>query len=76
MASDSCLPSKRPGRGHGAFRASTPAVYIPAAHRFLESYIRSIARDRRGKSVRFFMSMMTYIEAYVDGDGFLEESNL
>lgn len=49
LASDPRLPSKRLGRGHGAFRDATFPVYIPTAHRLLESYLRSIARDRGGQ---------------------------
>jgi hypothetical protein len=76
LASDPRLPLKRPGRGHGAFRDATLPVYIPAAHRLLESFIRSIAKARRGINEGFFLSMVTYIEEYVDGDGLLDERSL
>ncbi|CAG8949742.1 hypothetical protein HYFRA_00004062 [Hymenoscyphus fraxineus] len=75
-ASDSRLPTKRPGRGHGGFRHTTFPVQIPTAHRLLDSYIRSIAIARRGLYVGFFLAMITYIEGYVDGDGSLDISRL
>ncbi|CAG8979806.1 hypothetical protein HYALB_00011256 [Hymenoscyphus albidus] len=75
-ASDSRLPTKRPGRGHGRFRNTTFPVQIPTAHRLLESYVRSIAIARRGSYVGFFLDMITYVEEHVDGDGLLDVSGL
>jgi hypothetical protein len=76
LASDPRLPPERPGRGHGAFQSTTLPVYIPTAHRLLESYIRSLARGRRGQHVGFYLWMVTYIEEYVDADGLLNENQL
>ena len=76
LVSDPRLPSKRPGRGYGAFRGTTFPVYIPTAHRLLESYIRGISRARRGQNEGFFLAMVTYIDEYVDGDGLLDKKML
>lgn len=76
LASDPRLPSKRPGRGNGAFHATTFPVYVPTAHRLLESYLRGIARGRDGQHEDFFLAMVTYIEEYVDGDGLLDKKRL
>jgi hypothetical protein len=76
LASDSRLPTSRPGRGHGCFKADTFPVCIPSAHRLLKAYLRLIAKPREPDYEGFWMSMEIYIEEYVDNDGFLDEAAL
>ncbi|KAI1206186.1 uncharacterized protein F4807DRAFT_440190 [Annulohypoxylon truncatum] len=74
-ASDASLPGPRHGRGHGAFSPDGPPVIIPRAHILLEAYIR-LASAFRKHYVSFFLSMVTYMEEYVDRDGFIDETRL
>ncbi|KAH8645536.1 hypothetical protein BGZ60DRAFT_392653 [Tricladium varicosporioides] len=76
LASDSCLPGPRPGRGHGRFKAGTFPVCIPSSHRLLEAYLRLIAKPREPDYECFWISMEIYIEEYVDKDGYLDEAAL
>ncbi len=76
LAYDSSLPPERTGRGNGAFRKDTFPVYIPASHRLLESYIRSLARGLGDAQERFFLWMMAYMWDYVVDDGLLDPNNL
>jgi len=77
LASDSHLPSPRPGRGHGAFRTDSSPVFIPSAHRLLEAYIRLLARaSPENPHFYHWMGMINYVEEYVDGDGYLNEASL
>ena len=75
-ASDSRLPPPRPRRGHVGFKASAYPVRVPTAHRLLEAYVRLIARTHGAAYEYFFMSMVNYIEDYVDRDGYLDDFSL
>ncbi|KAI2467814.1 hypothetical protein F4781DRAFT_400744 [Annulohypoxylon bovei var. microspora] len=74
-ASDASLPGPRHGRGHGAFSSDGHPVIIPRAHILLEAYIR-LASAFRKHYVSFFLSMVTYMEEYVDRDGLIDETRL
>ncbi|OBT86469.1 hypothetical protein VE02_05335 [Pseudogymnoascus sp. 03VT05] len=73
LASDSYLPPPRPGRGHGAFRASPFPVYIPTAHHLLEAFVRLAAGSYGGRYINWGIAMITYIEEFLEGDGLLDE---
>lgn len=72
-ASDqSVLPLQRPGRGSGAFKSTEYPVLVPRAHVLLEAFLQLYARDARTQYGNFAMAMITYVEEYIDGDGFLD----
>lgn len=76
LASDSRLPSLRPGRGHGVFHISALPVYIPTAHLLLEAFIRLVIRSPNRKHRCYAIAMVTYIGEYGDGDGLLDEAKV
>ena len=66
------LPTKRDGRGDGAFKNNEPSVLVPRAIVLLDAFLRLYARDCEKQIGSFAMQMITYIEEYVDGDGYLD----
>ncbi|KAI0409833.1 hypothetical protein F4802DRAFT_542242 [Xylaria palmicola] len=76
LASDTtCLPGPRAGRGHGALSTGGGQVIVPSAHTMLEAYIRLSAAYRHSHGA-FYMSMIIYVEEYIDADGFLDDTLL
>lgn len=72
LASDSTvLPPRRPGRGSGVFQSGHHPVLVPKPHVLLEAFLRLYARDIGKKSGSNGMAMISYMEEYVDDDGFL-----
>jgi hypothetical protein len=76
LASDSSLPSWKPGRGRGAFAASSFPVVIPSAHCLTEAFVRKALADRSNPYMIYWMAMLTYIMEYVDRDGLLNDALL
>lgn len=77
FASDmGALPPERDGRGVGAFKIDGPSVLVPRAIVLLEAFLRLYARDCEKQIGSFAMQMITYIEEYVDGDGYLDHCTL
>lgn len=70
------LPLWRPGRGDGVFETGYHAVLVPRAHVLLEAFLRLYARDVGKRIGSFAMSMITYMEEYVDDDGLLDSELL
>ncbi|KAI1109640.1 hypothetical protein F5Y14DRAFT_455810 [Nemania sp. NC0429] len=76
-ASDkSVLPEPRPGRGRGALSEGGGQVIVPSSHIMLEAYIRLSAAHLDGGHGPFYLSMITYVEEYIAGDGLLDEKLL
>ncbi|KAI0010884.1 hypothetical protein F4779DRAFT_626890 [Xylariaceae sp. FL0662B] len=76
LASDSgVLPGPRSGRGHGRFSDEGPHVLIPASHVLLEAYLRLAIAHRQDFGL-FYLSMITYVEEYIDRDGLLDDAFL
>ena len=73
---DTVLPPWRPGRGSGSFKEGGDQVLALKSHVLLEALMRIYARDAETRVGTFGLSMVAYIEEYVDGDGFLEISEL
>ncbi|KAI0472540.1 hypothetical protein GGR56DRAFT_650742 [Xylariaceae sp. FL0804] len=71
---DSVLPTKRLGRGQGAFSQGGPPVIVPAAHILLESYIRQLSSREEYRS--FYMGMIIHVWEYLDEDGLIDDSKL
>ncbi|KAI9652036.1 MAG: hypothetical protein M1829_001973 [Trizodia sp. TS-e1964] len=65
------LPPRRPGRGSGYFKPGLYPVIIPRSHTLLEALMRLHARDEGTRAGAFSLSMIGYVEMYVDPDGFL-----
>ncbi|KAI9051276.1 hypothetical protein LZ554_005377 [Drepanopeziza brunnea f. sp. 'monogermtubi'] len=76
LASDDRLPPPRPGRGSGGFKPGSFPVLIPSAHRLTEYFVRLVAIPTRDTYKLFGLSMLTYVEEYVDGDGLLDMESL
>ncbi|KAL1868846.1 hypothetical protein VTK73DRAFT_3489 [Phialemonium thermophilum] len=77
LASDrSVLPPWRPGRGYGFFRSDRNVVVVPRSHVMLEAFIRLHARDSGKRIGSFSLSMIAYIQQYVDDDGLLDIGQL
>ncbi|KAI1203716.1 hypothetical protein F5X97DRAFT_318366 [Nemania serpens] len=74
-ASDTSLPKPRPGRGHGALSPDGLEVLIPRAHVLLEAYIR-LASAFRDNFANFFLSMVNYMEEYVEPDDLIDDNLL
>lgn len=70
------LPPERDGRGAGAFKNDEASVLVPRAIVLLEAFLRLYARDCEKQIGSFAMQMITYIEEYVDGDGYLDHCTL
>ncbi|KAL7622037.1 hypothetical protein AAE478_007538 [Parahypoxylon ruwenzoriense] len=70
------LPPWRPGRGSGVFQPGNHEVIVPKAHILLEAFLRIHARDSGKRVGSFGISMITYIEEYVDDDGLLDVNQL
>ncbi|CAJ2506277.1 Uu.00g004070.m01.CDS01 [Anthostomella pinea] len=76
LASDtSVLPGPRLGRGRGAFSKDGGHVVVPSASTMLEAYIR-LTSAYRGQTDTFYLSMITYVEEYIDADGLLDDTLL
>jgi len=73
---DTVLPPWRPGRGSGFFKEGGDKVVAPKSHVLLEALMRIYARDAGTRAGTFGLSMVAYIEEYVDDDGFLDVSEL
>lgn len=78
LASDRhTLPPWRPERGKGHFIGTYGhPVIIPSAHVLMEAFLRIYARDVGKRIGSFAISMVLYIEMYVDEDGLLDVSKL
>jgi hypothetical protein len=77
LASDQTfLPPWRPGRASGHFKPRQFPVLVPKAHVLLEAYIRIYARDVGTMIGSFAITMVSYMEMYVDRDGFLDVDQL
>jgi hypothetical protein len=73
FASDqTVLPPWRPGRGSGFFKPGHHPIIIPKSHVLLEAFMLLYVRNREKRIGSFSMAMISYIELYVDEDGFLE----
>ncbi|KAH8812357.1 hypothetical protein F5884DRAFT_855653 [Xylogone sp. PMI_703] len=66
------LPPWRPGRGSGFFKSCQYPVIVPKSHILLEAFMLLFARDLGKRVGGFALSMIGYIEEYVDEDGYLE----
>lgn len=73
---DTGLPPWRPGRGSGVFKEGVNQVVALKPHVLLEAVMRIYARDAGTRVGTFGLSMVAYIEEYVDDDGFLDVSEL
>lgn len=77
LASDqTVLPPWRPGRGSGVFKSDSDSVVVPRSHILLEAFLRLYARDTGKRIGSFAMSMIGYMEEYVDDDGLLDANLL
>ncbi|GAB1312203.1 Thioredoxin reductase [Madurella fahalii] len=73
LASDQTVfPPWRPGRGAGVFESAVHAVIAPRSHILLEAYMRLYARDHGKRVGSFGISMIAYMEGYVEADGLLD----
>lgn len=72
------LPPSRPGRSSGFFKpsATSAPVVVVRSHVLLEALMRIYARDMGTTVGSFALTMVAYIELYVDDDGFLDTSQL
>ncbi|KAK0387332.1 hypothetical protein NLU13_5645 [Sarocladium strictum] len=73
------LPLWRPGRGSGAFSSTSEEsrpVIVPRSHILLEAFMRLYARDYGTRIGSFALSMIGYMEEYVDEDGYLDIEKL
>ena len=73
---DTVFQSWRPGRGSGVFKDGGSEVVALRSHVFLEAAMRIYARDAGTPVGMFGLTMIAYIEEYVDDDGFLDVSEL
>ena len=64
----------RPGRGHGVFSSDGTDVIVPLPRVTLEAYIR-LASRLEGSHALFFLTMLTYMDEFVDKDGLLGDAN-
>lgn len=77
LASDqTTLPPWRPGRASGFFKPGQSPVVVPKAHVLLEAFMRIYARDVGTIIGSFAITMIAYMELYVDEDGFLDVDQL
>jgi hypothetical protein len=77
LASDqSVLPPWRPGRGCGVFKLDRNLVVVPRSHVLLEAFMRLHARDAGKRIGSFSISMVAYMQEYIDDDGLLDTSLL
>ena len=77
FASDqTVLPPWRPGRGLGVFKSDRDLVVVPKSHILLEAFLRLYARDSGKRIGACAMSMIAYMEEYVDDDGLLDANQL
>lgn len=77
LASESNLvPPYRLGRGFGAFDDGTHPVIIPKSYILLEAFMLIYTRDVGTTQGQMAMSMIDYIDLYVDGDGYLDHEQL
>ena len=74
---DNVLPHWRPGRGAGAFSKTLKhPVIVPKSHILLEAFLRLFARDWQKPQGSFAISMVSYMEEYVDDEGLLDATLL
>lgn len=77
LASDkTVLPPWRPGPGSGVFKEGGDQVIALRSHVLLEAFMRLYARDVGTRAGMFGMSMIAYMEEYVDDDGLLDATLL
>ncbi|KAI8949881.1 hypothetical protein F4801DRAFT_551381 [Xylaria longipes] len=77
LASDtSLLPGPRLGRGNGALSKGVGRIVVPSAQTLLEAYIRLSTRYLHESHGAFYMSMIIYVEEYIEPDGFLNTALL
>ncbi|AEO66972.1 uncharacterized protein THITE_2075708 [Thermothielavioides terrestris NRRL 8126] len=73
LASDeSVFPPWRPGRGLGVYPSAAGPVVALRSHILLEAYMRIYARDHGKQVGSIGISMIAYMQLYVDEDGFLD----
>ena len=75
-ASDSRLPTYRPGRGKGAFSPLLHPVRIPSANRLLEAYVLLMIRNRQQIYEIFWSAMLTYVREFIEETGLIEHEQL
>ncbi|ERS97094.1 hypothetical protein HMPREF1624_06423 [Sporothrix schenckii ATCC 58251] len=79
LATDAtALPPWRPSRGSGVFTSGDGKgpVVVVKSHVLLEALMRILARDDGTSAGSFSLAIITYMEMYVDGDGFLDARQL
>ena len=77
LASDeTVLPPWRLSRGSGVFKEGGDEVVALKAHVLLEAVMRIYARDAGTRGGTFGISMVAYVDEYIDRDGFLDISEL
>ena len=77
LASDHLvLPPYRPGRGCGFFPLTADPVVVIPSHVLLEAFMRICARYAWRPGGGFSMSMIYYVQLYIDKDGYLDVGRL
>ncbi|KAL9107991.1 MAG: hypothetical protein Q9227_007206 [Pyrenula ochraceoflavens] len=77
LASDqSVLPCGGLGTGSGFFKSEKNLVALPKSHILLEAFMRLYARDSGTREGGFSLSMIAYMEQYVDDEGYLDTKKL
>ncbi|KAI0153188.1 hypothetical protein GGR57DRAFT_148229 [Xylariaceae sp. FL1272] len=69
------LPPRRLSRGRGVFSKGGGEVTLPSSHTLLEAYIRLASAYLDGPGP-FYLSMITYVDEYIEEDGLLDEKLL